>query len=206
MKVSLVCRRLFCLLSARGGSFAVASCAGAVYHPVCIFGAGERATAMEPSLDSDRVPILWVSGYWLHRPFREGADGGFVPVNAVAMHRAVYWRCVDGVMPSMHRHMWIRRRPVVRCKSRQQITIRGKLSSCVVFWWQPLLSPSGLCRSPCRWIAVCRSYETSSGKELEGVCGRRQRFFTCYLVDPASSHMLVSKIKPCMSKFRPLRR
>ena len=24
-----------------------------------------------------------------------------------------------------------------------------------------------------------------------------------YLVDPASSHMLVSKIKPCMSQFRP---
>ena len=25
-----------------------------------------------------------------------------------------------------------------------------------------------------------------------------------YLVDPASSHMLVSKIKPCMSKPKPL--
>ena len=25
----------------------------------------------------------------------------------------------------------------------------------------------------------------------------------CYLVDPASSHMLVSKIKPCMSKYMP---
>ena len=24
-----------------------------------------------------------------------------------------------------------------------------------------------------------------------------------YLVDPASSHMLVSKIKPCMSKYKP---
>ena len=24
----------------------------------------------------------------------------------------------------------------------------------------------------------------------------------CYLVDPASSHMLVSKIKPCMSKYK----
>jgi hypothetical protein len=23
-----------------------------------------------------------------------------------------------------------------------------------------------------------------------------------YLVDPASSHMLISKIKPCMSKYR----
>ena len=28
--------------------------------------------------------------------------------------------------------------------------------------------------------------------------------YMLYLVDPASSHMLVSKIKPCMSKFTPL--
>ena len=27
---------------------------------------------------------------------------------------------------------------------------------------------------------------------------------TCYLVDPASSHMLVSKIKPCMCKYEPI--
>jgi hypothetical protein len=27
--------------------------------------------------------------------------------------------------------------------------------------------------------------------------------YPCYLVDPASSHMLVSKIKPCMSKYIP---
>jgi hypothetical protein len=27
--------------------------------------------------------------------------------------------------------------------------------------------------------------------------------FASYLVDPASSHMLVSKIKPCMSKYKP---
>ena len=34
------------------------------------------------------------------------------------------------------------------------------------------------------------------------------RQFLCrqgsYLVDPASSHMLVSKIKPCMSKYKQL--
>ena len=28
------------------------------------------------------------------------------------------------------------------------------------------------------------------------------RFCNSYLVDPASSHMLVSKIKPCMSKYK----
>ena len=32
-----------------------------------------------------------------------------------------------------------------------------------------------------------------------------QEVVSCnYLVDPASSHMLVSKIKPCMYKFTPL--
>ena len=30
-----------------------------------------------------------------------------------------------------------------------------------------------------------------------------QRLPDSYLVDPASSHMLVSKIKPCMSKYKP---
>ena len=33
---------------------------------------------------------------------------------------------------------------------------------------------------------------------------RRARAHGSYLVDPASSHMLVSKIKPCMSKHKPL--
>jgi hypothetical protein len=34
--------------------------------------------------------------------------------------------------------------------------------------------------------------------------GRRMTAVTdsSYLVDPASSHMLVSKIKPCMSKYK----
>ena len=30
-----------------------------------------------------------------------------------------------------------------------------------------------------------------------------QVLLASYLVDPASSHMLVSKIKPCMSKYKP---
>lgn len=33
--------------------------------------------------------------------------------------------------------------------------------------------------------------------------GRRRRLTKSYLVDPASSYMLVSKIKPCMSKYIP---
>ena len=30
----------------------------------------------------------------------------------------------------------------------------------------------------------------------------RSSLWNIYLVDPASSHMLVSKIKPCMSKYK----
>ena len=40
-----------------------------------------------------------------------------------------------------------------------------------------------------------RSCSGSAGSAFE-LCAR-------YLVDPASSHMLVSKIKPCMSKYKP---
>ena len=35
-------------------------------------------------------------------------------------------------------------------------------------------------------------------------CARCRSFVAGYLVDPASSHMLVSKIKPCMSKYKRL--
>ena len=38
------------------------------------------------------------------------------------------------------------------------------------------------------------SVDTDTGKNVKKVAGT-------YLVDPASSHMLVSKIKPCMSKY-----
>lgn len=66
------------------------------------------------------------------------------------------------------------------------------------FWWSracgmPLRSheqrfPDCVARRPCPF---------GSGPELT----RRLSFKTCYLVDPASSHMLVSKIKPCMCKY-----
>lgn len=39
------------------------------------------------------------------------------------------------------------------------------------------------------------SFRRSGERAIHGV---REE---CYLVDPASSHMLVSKIKPCMSKY-----
>ena len=41
-----------------------------------------------------------------------------------------------------------------------------------------------------------------SGRASKRWCRTSKR--TCYLVDPASSHMLVSKIKPCMCKYEPI--
>ena len=38
--------------------------------------------------------------------------------------------------------------------------------------------------------------------EPERAAGSVPAFYGSYLVDPASSHMLVSKIKPCMSKYK----
>ena len=39
---------------------------------------------------------------------------------------------------------------------------------------------------------------------VRGVARCAVSFDSSYLVDPASSHMLVSKIKPCMSKYKHL--
>ena len=53
-------------------------------------------------------------------------------------------------------------------------------------------------RSRALFMVQCRTKEQARGalgSELNG---------DNYLVDPASSHMLVSKIKPCMSKYTPL--
>ena len=43
-------------------------------------------------------------------------------------------------------------------------------------------------------------------KNMSGMISRYKivSFDNSYLVDPASSHMLVSKIKPCMSKYKHL--
>ena len=45
---------------------------------------------------------------------------------------------------------------------------------------------------------------SSSLFSLSPICLRRASWEDSYLVDPASSHMLVSKIKPCMSKYEHL--
>ena len=41
-----------------------------------------------------------------------------------------------------------------------------------------------------------------AGGGLVGISFIRVPLGDSYLVDPASSHMLVPKIKPCMSKFK----
>jgi hypothetical protein len=50
------------------------------------------------------------------------------------------------------------------------------------------------------------SYPVVASKQASRAGAVDTRLRTCdsYLVDPASSHMLVSKTKPCMSKYRPL--
>ena len=82
--------------------------------------------------------------------------------------------------------------------------------------------PSG--GRPSAQLALLRRSRSVSGEDGVGAppmdpasvyqtrrCGRplgggppRGRSASRYLVDPASSHMLVSKIKPCMSKYKPL--
>jgi hypothetical protein len=49
-------------------------------------------------------------------------------------------------------------------------------------------------------------FRSFRGAELDGVLLREPRSSAedSYLVDSASSHMLVSKIKPCMSKYKQL--
>ena len=46
----------------------------------------------------------------------------------------------------------------------------------------------------------CARLELLSTSLGKGSCGTDVEE-ECYLVDPASSHMLVSKIKPCMCKY-----
>ena len=59
-------------------------------------------------------------------------------------------------------------------------------------------------------VGCGRGRKDRGGRARQPVCWRRAGPACCllitlsgsYLVDPASSHMLVSKIKPCMSKYK----
>ena len=52
-----------------------------------------------------------------------------------------------------------------------------------------------------RYTVRCSVFQSTIRPRLRGVGGRAPRYDR-YLVDSASSHMLVSKIKPCMSKYK----
>lgn len=52
-----------------------------------------------------------------------------------------------------------------------------------------------------RNTSVLRFVRTTAVPVLARAMRRRLVGEECYLVDPASSHMLVSKIKPCMCKY-----
>jgi hypothetical protein len=52
-------------------------------------------------------------------------------------------------------------------------------------------------------IAIVMKIKPRKGASSSSGCvGLFLRVRNSYLVDPASSHMLVSKIKPCMSKYK----
>ena len=52
-------------------------------------------------------------------------------------------------------------------------------------------------------ISVYDCFVTTLGLRQFYDCRSSLCLTISYLVDPASSHMLVSKIKPCMSKYKP---
>jgi hypothetical protein len=49
---------------------------------------------------------------------------------------------------------------------------------------------------------VCSAIPANLGKARESVVSPQSLAYGTNLVDPASSHMLVSKIKPCMSMYK----
>ena len=64
--------------------------------------------------------------------------------------------------------------------------------------FRPQPSPtSGRSEKGYRYSIVIESWRNEAHPVMRGKVAS-------YLVDPASSHMLVSKIKPCMSKYIPL--
>ena len=84
----------------------------------------------------------------------------------------------------------------------------GKVVGCLMAQW-PLIFEL-VERLPVRndWWRCANRVEPFYLAGCPSVCARRTLGWSFmlkarYLVDPASSHMLVSKIKPCMSKYKP---
>ena len=60
-----------------------------------------------------------------------------------------------------------------------------------------------VCRLSSRWTCWKTTLNLVNFELGLTVSSNVRLFLVSYLVDPASSHMLVSKIKPCMSKYKP---
>lgn len=58
---------------------------------------------------------------------------------------------------------------------------------------------------PCLKLGPFGNNDSQPGTMPRAEAGAGLSMRTCYLVDPASSHMLVSKIKPCMCKYELIR-
>ena len=87
--------------------------------------------------------------------------------------------------------------------------IKGSISSGNPFWHLSIFfTPSVHVLTACRcmsWSVSPRDW-SSQRPSIRGDCcvSEDSDWQQSYLVDPASSHMLVSKIKPCMSKYKQL--
>lgn len=79
--------------------------------------------------------------------------------------------------------------------------IRVRVAACIASAMLAFIHSKVLCLEcfvecrPFRWRVFCEA------KEDFGVFGQNRSITTVYLVDSASGHMLIKKIKPCMSKI-----
>ena len=74
------------------------------------------------------------------------------------------------------------------------------------FWsWMRLTLKAGWRCLPCLKSESVREKRQLARPTPRAEAGAGSSMRTCYLVDPASSHMLVSKIKPCMCKYELIR-
>ena len=77
----------------------------------------------------------------------------------------------------------------------------GRSSGSVAFSHRCSAVLSESLRRPVRGVSVVFAEECRSSFSSQKCARLLDRVSHSYLVDPASSHMLVSKTKPCMSKY-----
>jgi hypothetical protein len=134
--------------------------------------------------------VLWITGLWLGLcAIKSGVSLGRYPrkcdLRTVSSSSGAHVALCDGAQA-----------PELLCSGPP----RGKLSGGN---WMVVRGRKGFVpRAPSR----CDAFYASLISEQLYPHGSRLGFGStaqdCYLVDSASSHMLVSKIKPCMSKYK----